>query len=202
MADSTLGRVSEGVKATATAAQERARDQLAETGDVLRHSASDAVQQARTKIGDVAEEQKHRAAAGIRGVAHSLHNMARSLEREHRDIVAQYAHVAADQLDRTAHVLDHRSMAEMADDVEAFAHRRPGVFVGGAFAAGFLLARLIRNSRGETPVVAAPAPRRRYGSAASGYAEYEAPLHPSGEPAGFTTTPTDIPGAPRPGGPS
>ena len=196
MADST--RVSEGVRATA--AQERARDQSASTGEVFRHSATDAVRQARSKLREAAEDQKHRAAQGIRGFAHSLHDMAGGLELENRDIAARYAQIAAEQLDRTAEALDRRDMAEMAGEVEAFAQARPAIFVGGAFAAGFLLARFLKSAQAEPPVPHAV--RGRASATATGYAEYE-PLRTPPEQAGsatpFTATPTEGPGAQRPG---
>lgn len=182
MADSTLGRVSEGMKATAAAAQDRARDQFASTSEVIRHSATDAVQQARSMVRDAAEQQKHRAAEGIQGFARSLHDMARNLDSEHQDIPARYTHLAAEQLERTAQALDRRSMEEMLTDVERFARRRPAVFIGSAFAAGFLVARFLKSSQsaeaGSTGTAYGTAygavPRSRFDTAGqTGYAEYE-----------------------------
>lgn len=176
MADSTFGRVSEGIKANAT----RARDEFA----------SDALQQVSARLRDAAEEQKHRAAEGLRGFAHSLHDMAGGLERNHRDIAARYTQITADQLDRTAEAVDRRDIAEMAGEVEAFARARPALFVGGAFAAGFLVARLFKSMGAETE--SPYAPRHRTSSVAAGYAEYEPPYSPeapASSAAPFTATP-------------
>jgi hypothetical protein len=122
--------------------------------------------------------------------------MAGNLERDHRDLVAQYAHVAAEQINRAAHAIDRRNMDEITSEVEAFAQRQPAVFIGGAFAAGFLLARFLKSSRSGAGAMASSRSRRS-GAVRSGYAEYEPPLSPTAASGTFTTKPTNVPGAQR-----
>lgn len=200
MADSTLGRVGEGNRTAGEAVGERARDQFASTGEAIRHSATDAMEQARTMVRDATEQQKHRAADGIQRFARSMHDMARNLEQEqHQGLAAHYTHVAADQLDRMARSLEQRTMDDMLTGVEDFARRQPAAFVGGAFAAGFVLARFLKSSgEGAAPAAADTA---AYGRAAGGYAEYEPVRGGYGDAAaGAMATPSGVAMPVQPGG--
>ncbi len=153
MADSTAGRAADAARETmseaANTAKDAAREQYESTREMLKHGGQEAVEQARSSIYSAAEEQKHRAADAIKGVARSLHEMARNLASEEQELPARYTDMAAEQIERLAGSLDQRSVGELMGDVETFARRQPMVFIGGAFAAGFLMSRFLK-SRDET----------------------------------------------------
>lgn len=192
MADST----SDDFRTASAAAQTRARAQLASTGEALRHSASDVLGQARSMVRDAAEQQKHRAAEGIHEFARSLHDMAGSLDEQQRDLTARYTHAAAEQLERAARGLEQRSMGDMLADVEHLARRQPALFIGGAFAAGFLLARFLKSSaEGEAASgevgYRADTGYTAYPPATEGYA---APPSSAGPGGAFAGNPIEVPG--------
>lgn len=198
MADSTsedFRTISAAAQASA-AAQERARAQLASTGEALRNSASDALGQARSMVRDAAEQQKHRAAEGIQEFARSLHDMAGSLDQQHRDLSARYTHAAAEQLERAARGLEQRSMGDMLGEVEHLARRQPALFIGGAFAAGFLLARFVKSSAEAEPGTGdigygADTGYSAYPPATEGFA---AAPPAAGPGSAFAASPAEVPG--------
>jgi hypothetical protein len=61
--------------------------------------------------------------------------------------VADYARQAADQLDTAVSRLQTGGLPAIADDLQRFARRRPGVFLAGAVVSGFLAGRLLRAGK-------------------------------------------------------
>jgi hypothetical protein len=54
--------------------------------------------------------------------------------------------MASDQLRRFADQIREKGVADMLDDVNTFARRRPALFIGGAFLVGVGLARFLKSS--------------------------------------------------------
>lgn len=131
------------------------------------HSAADAIRagkdEARDMVRDLADRQRHRAAESLGGMASALHSSARDLEKE-STTMARYTDVAADQLDRVAGYLRRADWNEIIEGAESFARRQPYWFIGGAVAAGFVLARFLKSSGG--------APREGMGTAGRGGSAY------------------------------
>lgn len=101
-------------------------------------------EQAKGTIRSVADSQKTRIAERLGGVAEALRETAHNLELQ--DVtVGRYAGLAAGQIERISQALNDRQLEDLVRETEAFARRQPLLFVGGAMAAGFLVARLIRN---------------------------------------------------------
>jgi hypothetical protein len=59
------------------------------------------------------------------------------------------AEKAANRVERWADYVQNTDSREMANRVENFARREPGLFLGGAFALGLLGARFLKSSRRE-----------------------------------------------------
>jgi hypothetical protein len=57
---------------------------------------------------------------------------------------------AVDQIERFAGYLRNRDVGQMVDDVERFARRQPGLFLGSAFTIGLLAARFLKSSSPST----------------------------------------------------
>ncbi|WP_146214759.1 hypothetical protein [Azospirillum thermophilum] len=113
---------------------------------------------AQGRIRGLLEQQTGRAADQLGSVAAALHKAADELNREN-SVAAQYAVQAAERVDDMADMLRNATMDDMLHRVEGFARRQPEMFLGAAFAVGFLAARFIKSS-GE---------QARYGSQRAGY---------------------------------
>ena len=110
-----------------------------------------AVDEARALVRETAQRQKERAAEGLGGVADALHEASRKLLGGNQAATARYTDMAADQIERMSQMLRDRSLEDLVGDAEAFARRQPALFLGGALAAGFVLARVLRNAPAVAP---------------------------------------------------
>lgn len=81
----------------------------------------------------------------LTGVAESVRRVGEPL-REQSASIAGYTDKAAERLAELATGLRDRDVAELADDVAAFARQHPGAFVAGGLAAGILAARFLKSS--------------------------------------------------------
>jgi hypothetical protein len=91
------------------------------------------------------DEQKNRAADGLGGIANVIRNAGNEL-RNDNEALASYIDTASDQLRRFADHIRQKGVADMMDDVQSFARRRPALFIGGAFLIGIGLARFLKSS--------------------------------------------------------
>ncbi|TWA70648.1 hypothetical protein FBZ84_102198 [Azospirillum baldaniorum] len=101
---------------------------------------------AQGRIRSLLETQTDRAADQLGSVANALHKAAEQLNEENNGTAAHYAGQAADRVERVADMLRNSTVDDMVGQVERFARRQPEVFVGAAFAVGFLFARFVKSS--------------------------------------------------------
>ncbi|CAO3452059.1 hypothetical protein [Azospirillum argentinense] len=106
----------------------------------------DTLEAAQGRIRSLLEMQTDRAADQLGSVANALHKAAEQLNEENNGTAAHYAGQAADRVERVADMLRNSSVDDMVGQVERFARRQPEVFVGAAFAVGFLVARFVKSS--------------------------------------------------------
>jgi hypothetical protein len=92
-------------------------------------------------------KQKELAAEELGSVARALRVTARQLQVEHRDVLSPYAEKAARYVDTLAQALRRKDLGTIITEMEGFARRRPGLFLGGAALAGFLCARFLKVGR-------------------------------------------------------
>jgi ElaB/YqjD/DUF883 family membrane-anchored ribosome-binding protein len=104
-------------------------------------------------------EGKDHATQGVATVAEAARQTTRQLRDQHHDSLANYVEKAADQLERFSSHLKERNVAELVDDVQQFARRRPAVFIGSAFAVGFVCSRLLKQT---APAEAEPTRTREF----------------------------------------
>jgi len=90
--------------------------------------------------------RKDHASDGLATVAGAARETTRQLREDHHDYLAGYVEKAANQIERLSSHVKDRNVRELVDDVERFARRRPAVFIGSAFVAGFLCSRLLKAS--------------------------------------------------------
>jgi len=91
------------------------------------------------------DEQKNRAAAGLGGIADVIRSAGNELRNEN-ETLASYVDTASDQMKRFADQIREKGIADLLDDVQVFARRRPALFIGGAFLLGFGIARFLKSS--------------------------------------------------------
>jgi len=99
---------------------------------------------ARAMVRNMAEQQKHKVASRLGCVAQALHETAKNLQKQNAT-VGRYADLAAERVDRVTQALKDRAVEKLVEDAEDFARSQPMLFIGGAMAAGFLLARVVRS---------------------------------------------------------
>lgn len=162
------GKASSG---TTDSGEDSARDQARAVGGVAKREAGDTVGTAKDQASRVAEEAASQASGVVSEATERLHEQARhqsdraaeSLRRaggqmealadgrpEDAGPMEEYARQAATQVTRAAERVESRGLDGLIEDVEGFARRRPGAFVLGTAAAGFLVGRLGRNRSSET----------------------------------------------------
>ncbi|MBT2412329.1 hypothetical protein J7I94_17410 [Streptomyces sp. ISL-12] len=187
-------------EASATAGQaKQAAGQVAGTAaDQARAVAGEAQRQAGVvaqdlwgRAWDEADAQAKRAAGTLRHWADDLAGMAEKAESGSpaRSLAAQ----AADGGHRAADYLDRQGVEGVISEVQDFARRRPGAFLGGALLAGLAVGRLVK--------VAAKADQSSGDGQRTSSGDGQPPFHGDGQPS-FSGTPGTARGATRsaPGG--
>lgn len=153
------------------AGAETAREQAQQVGETVKEQARSVAEQAKERSRDTAseigtslhakgDEEAGRFAGNLRRASAELRSMVdQQGEPVHQDgVVHSIARQGADVTERLADRLDDEGLDGLVADVRAFARRRPGAFLLGAAAAGFLTGRLGRSipavqseSRSEQP---------------------------------------------------
>lgn len=154
---STTGQSTAGSSSTTANTLSGGRGSVDDIKKTVNRAADDAVStgretlgQAQGRIRSLLEQQTGRAADQLGGVANALHKAAEQLKQENGGenggVVADYAVQAADRVERVADMLRDATVDDIVGEVEGFARRQPEVFIGAAFAVGFLAARFIKSS--------------------------------------------------------
>jgi hypothetical protein len=137
-ASATAGQARQGASEVVGTAAEQVR---AVTGEA-RAQAGAMAGDLRSRVAEEAESQARRGAQVMREWADDLSGLAKSADKDSpaKSLVAQ----AADRGHRAADYLDSRGVGGVAGDLQDFARRRPGAFLGGAVLAGFAVGRLAK----------------------------------------------------------
>ena len=119
--------------------------------DQVRSSASDTFQTVKSNTTAKLEEQKSTLSTGLISVADNIRALSSNLSAGQQTdpisrFAADYSQTAADKLRSAADYFNTHDIETMYRDVEGLARRNPAVFVGGAFALGFLASRFLKSS--------------------------------------------------------
>lgn len=121
-----------------------AKDQARQVKDEFATQARGLVDQAKDELRDQGRSQADHVAEAIRRVSDQAEALAAGRVDEAGN-VADYVRRAGGQVGRVADRLDQRGVDGVVNDVEEFARRRPGAFLLGCAAAGFVTGRLLRG---------------------------------------------------------
>lgn len=109
----------------------------ASTGGAVQSLASQAKEQVAGKV----EASKEGLADQLEGLAETVHRSGEQFAGK-QDWIAQAIDGGAQELTSLAQALRENDLSSLLSQVQSFAKRQPGVFVGASLAAGFALARL------------------------------------------------------------
>jgi ElaB/YqjD/DUF883 family membrane-anchored ribosome-binding protein len=114
-------------------------------------SDSSFVGRVRDRAGERLSAQKDRATEGMQTMAQAVRDVTHKLRDDRHDTIAEYVDRAAEQLDRLSEQVRNKDVGDLFQEAQDFARRRPGMFVGSAFAVGLLGARFLKSSAPERP---------------------------------------------------
>lgn len=144
--DDAASSLASGLKDTARSATAAVQRQAAQFAESVGH-----------ELGKTGEDQKARGVEAMRGFARAIESAAAELEGQ-SPVVAKSVRYAASQVDGLSDNLSSRSVNELMDAATQLARAQPAMFIGGAVAAGFALARFLKSSaRRASPGEIAPA---------------------------------------------
>lgn len=102
--------------------------------------------QAQQEAKSVVTDRKQQAVEELSSISEAFRNSSQQLREQQKDTVATYTDKAAEQIERFSSYLGDKSVNELLEDVQEFAHRQPEIFLGGAFALGLMAARFMKSS--------------------------------------------------------
>jgi hypothetical protein len=130
-------------------ATEQAKQQSQQLAQQARQQASDLANRGTEQAKSQLANQKHNTSQRLTPIQSALRETAQQLRKQGQGSVGQYADRAADQVERFSTYLRETDVDEIMDEVRDFARRRPGLFLGGAAAVGFLATRFLKSSSEE-----------------------------------------------------
>lgn len=144
-----LDEAKAGAQALGTQVQDTAgayREKLAGQSEALIDEAKAAAAQAKEKAAALAQDGKTRAVEGIAAVSKIVAENAPAIDEKLGPKFGDYARSAAQTLDGAAAKLEAKDLGELGEDAREFVRKSPGLAIGIAATAGFLLSRLFRGS--------------------------------------------------------
>lgn len=138
-----------------TETQENGVNKTAETNSndsiSVKSLANDALGQVKEKTSVVLDEQKENLTSGLKGVADSIRKVGENLrdtdeQNKVGEVTAQYGDAFAQQIEKLTNYVENANLRDLMRDGERFARQQPAIFIGAAFAVGFLAARFLKSS--------------------------------------------------------
>lgn len=138
-----------GVKELGKEAQERAdlyKDKASAASNEWLNEARARGGQAKEKATTLATEGKTKASEAMVGLGKMVEDNAAMIDEKLGAKYGDYARSAAQSINSAAQKLDAKDIGELGDDAREFVRKSPGVAIGVAAVAGFMIARLFRGS--------------------------------------------------------
>jgi len=130
-------------------AQERAdlyREKLTSTSGDWVNEAKAKTGQAKDVAVDLANEGKTRASGAIASLGKLVEDNAALVDEKVGVKYGDYARKAAASMQSAATTLDEKDLAELGEDAKEFVRKSPGLAIGIAAVAGFMVARMFKGS--------------------------------------------------------
>ncbi len=118
-----------------------------EAGANIKAGTERTASRARGKIESMISERKNKAAEQIGTVSNAFRSVSQQLRDQKQEAIARYADKAAANVDLFSGYLQQHDAQQIMNEAENFVRRRPGWMIGGALAAGFLMARFLKSSK-------------------------------------------------------
>ncbi len=141
------GRLGDQAKQSGAHVAGVAKDQAAGVAQEAKGQVKGLLGQGRAEVRSQLSQQKQRATGGIRGVGDQLSSLASGSPQP--GLATDLAQQASQQVARVAEWLESREPADLLADVQRFARRRPGLFLGIAAGVGLAAGRLTRGVAAE-----------------------------------------------------
>jgi hypothetical protein len=146
----------------------------------MKEQASQSLEQARRRLKEGARntlfEQKDKSVAGLQRISSAIHEAATRLNQEGDHTLAEYTEMLGAQVEKAKDYLRDRDPSTVLRDLEGFARRQAGLFIGAMFVTGLIVGRLIKTSRRpETTGTTSLAPEDVQGVDVSGSPKAPAP---------------------------
>lgn len=139
-----------GAQALGKEAQERAdeyREQFRGKADDWHSQAKQYGDQAKSKAAELAVEGKAKTSEAITSLSKLVADNAGTIDEKVGPKYGDYARKAATSMQSAAERLEAKELEELGEDAREFVRKSPGLAVGVAAFAGFLVARMFRGSR-------------------------------------------------------
>jgi gas vesicle protein len=124
-----------------------AQEQGGAAVEEIKTVAQSATRQAQEAGRDFIDEQKENLAQRVDQYTEAMRSACEKLRNEEGNVLAGPAQKAVDQLERMSGYLREKPLADVLDDLESYARRRPEVVFGGLFVVGLAAARFFKASR-------------------------------------------------------
>jgi len=151
---------------TASGLMDQARSTATQVVQQTQEQAGDLLDRARDQFSTQVSGQKDAVADSAGSLATALRQTSQQLNDQGQGMVGQFVDRAAELADGVSGYLRERSVGDLTGELENFARREPVLFLGGAFALGFMAARFLKSS-GPGTSLARPETVRPYHSYSS-----------------------------------
>ena len=159
------------------------KDQAAEVVQAAKEQGRNVADETREQLRRQANSQTERLAEALRNLGSQVHALADG-KVEEAGGVRDYARQAGTTVQEWAGRVESRGVQGLTRDLEQVARRRPGVFLAGAAAAGFVIGRLVRSSSASGPSAG--------GGSVDGASRVSGHTPPPFEPAQPVAAPVDL----------
>jgi hypothetical protein len=151
-----------GSSDTAGLVTEQVQSQAQQVAQQAQQAAGQVANQAKQQTTSLLASRKDQTADSLDSVAQALRQTSQQLQDQQGGL-SQLGNTAADQVERVSQYLRSRDVNGLVSDAEGYARSNPGIFLGGALALGFVVARFLKSSPPS-------AGNGRYVSSGTGYA--------------------------------
>jgi len=121
------------------------KDQLAAKSGDWAAEAKDLAGQAKDRAGELANEGKAKTSDALSSLGKIVADNAGTIDEKLGARYGDYARTAARSMQETAAKIEAKDLNELGEDAKEFVRKSPGVAIGLAAVAGFLVARLLKG---------------------------------------------------------